>query len=143
MKDTDSIFWLAPDTEGQTTAFLATSQESFANAPDSEILDDLLGGCYEGEIFYLAATDGYARAGSDKSLTISNHQQDLFSVSVDEEWLDVASQAQCFVWIVGLDAQNETFKSIAQTPASRLSSLMFDDALLTMIAVCVKSSASC
>jgi hypothetical protein len=130
------------DSEGQMLAFLASPNQDFADLEHSEVLDDLLGGCYEGEYFYLVATDAYGLPQSDPpSIELSNHSRIVFRHDVSAEWIAVAQQSEGFVWVMGFERTDELAQSLEQKSFTELYAL-FEQDLITLVMVPVPSDPS-
>lgn len=138
---TKSIYWVCSDGEAGKVAIIATSKQAFAKEKYTEIIDDLLSGCYEGELFYLSGTDGYASLDEDKkTVTLNNNQQDLMTMDVDSSWIEIAKNTGNFVWVVGLDETDEHYQTIEGADIKTLHNLIYEKDVATSISVCVTNN---
>lgn len=138
---TVSIYWICSDGEAGKVPIIATSNEVFAKEKYAEIIDDLLSGCYEGEVFYLSGTDGYAWLDEDKkTVTLNNHQQDLMTIDVDTSWIEIAKNTGNFVWVVGLDEADEHYQTIEGADIKILHDLTYEKEVATSVSVCVTNN---
>jgi hypothetical protein len=100
----DHSFWIATDSDGDATAFLTLPKDEFTRSPHARTLEDLMLKLYEGdEVWYLVATDAYGvlHDQSDiSSVSLFDHEQVLFTYSVDADWIQLARTSQGFVLVL-------------------------------------------
>jgi hypothetical protein len=130
------------DGDGDELAFLASSVQDLNSLEYAETVDDLLSHCYEGEYFYLVATDAYGVPRFDPpAIELNDHSQIVFRHLVNAQWLEVAQKFEGFVWVTGFEWDDAIGQHLRDKSLAALYAL-FEEAEITLVMVSVPSDPS-